>query len=46
MEIKRSTDSSNRVRWSTFLREIFDCSLGAYGGHEVHQGVFTVKKKW
>jgi len=38
------------IRWSTFLKDIFVCSLGAYGGPEAHYGVFTdqlvVKKKY
>lgn len=38
------------VRWSTFLKDVFICSLGAYGGPEAHYGVFTdqlvVKKKY
>ena len=39
-----------KVRWSTFLKDVFICSLGAYGGPEAHYGVFTdqlvVKKKY
>lgn len=38
------------VKWSTFLKDVFICSLGAYGGPEAHYGVFTdqlvVKKKY
>ncbi|MFA4945047.1 MAG: chromate efflux transporter [Lentisphaeria bacterium] len=36
------------VKWGTFLRDVFICSLGAYGGPEAHMGVFVdqmVKKK-
>ena len=29
------------VEWKTFLRDVFLCSLGAYGGPEAHYGVFT-----
>ena len=29
------------MRWGTFLRDVFWCSLGAYGGPEAHYGVFT-----
>ena len=29
------------VRWSRFLKDVFICSLGAYGGPEAHYGVFT-----
>lgn len=28
------------VRWSAFLKDVFICSLGAYGGPEAHVGVF------
>ncbi len=38
------------VRWSRFLRDVFICSLGAYGGPEAHMGVFmdqmVVKRKY
>jgi chromate transporter len=38
------------VKWSTFLKDVLICSLGAYGGPEAHYGVFTdqmvVKKKY
>ena len=30
-----------KILWSTFLKDIFTCSLGAYGGPEAHYGVFT-----
>ena len=29
------------IKWSTFLKDVFVCSLGAYGGPEAHYGVFT-----
>lgn len=29
------------VKWPTFLKDVFICSLGAYGGPEAHYGVFT-----
>lgn len=29
------------VRWWGFLRDVFVCSLGAYGGPEAHLGVFA-----
>lgn len=32
---------SQGVRWSSFLKDVFVCSLGAYGGPEAHYGVFT-----
>lgn len=31
----------NTVPWSTFLLDVFICSLGSYGGPEAHFGVFT-----
>jgi len=38
------------MKWKTFLKDVFICSLGAYGGPEAHYGVFTdqlvVKKKY
>lgn len=38
------------VGFSTFLKDVFICSLGAYGGPEAHYGIFTnqmvVKKKY
>ena len=27
--------------WRKFLKDVFICSLGAYGGPEAHYGVFT-----
>ena len=29
------------VAWGQFLKDVFICSLGAYGGPEAHLGVFT-----
>jgi len=38
------------IKWSTFLKDVFICSLGSYGGPEAHYGVFTdqlvIKKKY
>lgn len=38
------------ITWSTFLKDVLICSLGAYGGPEAHFGVFAdqlvVKKKY
>ena len=28
------------IRWTAFLKDVFICSLGAYGGPEAHVGVF------
>lgn len=40
----------NNIPWKTFLKDVFICSLGAYGGPEAHYGVFTdqlvTKKKY
>ncbi len=42
--------SAHHVKWRTFLKDVFICSLGAYGGPEAHYGVFTdqlvIKKKY
>ncbi len=42
--------SHPKVKWSTFLKDVLICSLGAYGGPEAHYGVFTdqmiVKKQY
>ena len=41
---------STNIKRSTFLKDVFICSLGAYGGPEAHYGVFTdqlvIKKKY
>ncbi len=50
MGSKEIMNSPEKVRWSTFLKDVFICSLGAYGGPEAHYGVFTdqmvIKKKY
>jgi len=33
--------TSTGVSWGSFLKDVFVCSLGAYGGPEAHYGVFT-----
>ncbi len=42
--------SHPKIKWSTFLKDVLICSLGAYGGPEAHYGVFTdqmiVKKQY
>jgi chromate transporter len=39
-----------KIKWNTFLKDVFICSLGAYGGPEAHFGVFidqmVTKKKY
>ncbi|ABR47768.1 chromate transporter, chromate ion transporter (CHR) family [Alkaliphilus metalliredigens QYMF] len=43
-------ESERKLTRGTFLKDVFICSLGAYGGPEAHYGVFTeqmvVKKKY
>lgn len=50
IRIKSKFKKQNRDGWITFLKDVFICSLGAYGGPEAHYGVFTdqmvVKKKY
>lgn len=50
MKTENNLQNQNKVRWRTFLKDVFICSLGAYGGPEAHYGVFTdqmvVKKKY
>lgn len=44
------TKKQKAINWRTFLKDVFICSLGAYGGPEAHYGVFSdqmvVKKKY
>jgi chromate transporter len=48
--INKEKNKMENIKWSTFLKDVFICSLGAYGGPEAHYGVFTeqlvVKKKY
>lgn len=30
-----------KTKWSTFLKDVFLCSLGSFGGPEAHYGVFS-----
>ena len=50
MNNKLQKYNGNKVGWKTFLKDVFICSLGAYGGPEAHYGVFTdqmvIKKKY
>ena len=41
MNIDKKFEKHNRVRWSSFLKDVFICSLGSYGGPEAHYGVFS-----
>lgn len=42
--------NSRNLHWNAFLKDVFICSLGAYGGPEAHFGVFidqmVTKKKY
>jgi chromate transporter len=44
------TPAAPAVSWSTFLKDVFACSLGAYGGPEAHFGVLlnqlVVRKRY
>ena len=50
MNNKLKKYNGSKVGWKTFLKDVFICSLGAYGGPEAHYGVFTdqmvIKKKY
>lgn len=41
MKGEENLENQKQVRWQTFLKDVFICSLGAYGGPEAHYGVFT-----
>ena len=41
MNSETTTYKDQKIRWTTFLKDVFICSLGAYGGPEAHYGVFT-----
>ncbi|SET80056.1 chromate transporter [Natronincola peptidivorans] len=41
MENKENFKHQRRIQWRGFLKDVFICSLGAYGGPEAHYGVFT-----
>ena len=50
MKKENNLINQDRIQWRTFLKDVFICSLGAYGGPEAHYGVFTdqmvVKKNY
>ncbi len=50
MKAEKNLSNQNNIRFRTFLKDVFICSLGAYGGPEAHYGVFTdqmvIKKKY
>ncbi|MBC8589651.1 chromate efflux transporter [Wansuia hejianensis] len=50
MKKEKELKTKNKVSWRAFLKDVFICSLGAYGGPEAHYGIFTdqmvVKKKY
>lgn len=39
--IDKKSENKNKVPWKTFLKDVFVCSMGSYGGPEAHYGVFT-----
>lgn len=41
MKIERDLENKKIVSWRGFLKDVFICSLGSYGGPEAHYGVFT-----
>lgn len=41
MILKKPIENQKSVKWGRFLKDVFICSLGAYGGPEAHYGVFT-----
>lgn len=41
METVKEIENQKKVPFRTFLKDVFICSLGAYGGPEAHYGVFT-----
>lgn len=50
MRFNENIKNEKRVGWGSFLKDVFICSLGAYGGPEAHYSVFTdqmvIKKKY
>ncbi|WP_286907282.1 chromate efflux transporter [Clostridium sp. UBA1652] len=50
MGFNENIKNEKRVGWGSFLKDVFICSLGAYGGPEAHYGVFTdqmvIKRKY
>lgn len=50
MKGDKNLDNTSSVRWSIFLKDVFICSLGSYGGPEAHFSVFldqmVVKKNY
>lgn len=41
MKVHEKLGIHENTKWPTFLKDVFICSLGAYGGPEAHYGVFT-----
>lgn len=41
MKRENNLEREKKVGWRTFLKDVFICSLGSYGGPEAHFGVFT-----
>ncbi len=41
MKFQKGDERVGPVKWGAFLKDVFICSMGAYGGPEAHYGVFT-----
>ena len=41
METGSSQHSARRISRTAFLKDVFLCALGSYGGPEAHYGVFS-----
>jgi len=41
LRVDKRLDIQKNVLWRAFLKDVFICSLGSYGGPEAHYGVFT-----
>ena len=50
MSVNKNIEYKKSLAWRSFLKDVFICSLGAYGGPEAHYSVFTdqmvIKKKY
>ena len=41
MKKEKNLEIQDKIKWITFLKDVFICFLGSYGGPEAHYGVFT-----
>ena len=50
MTVDKNAKQPKKIGWGRFLKDVFICSLGSYGGPEAHFGVFiqqlVVKRKY